>query len=245
MLLNKGSYSDVYCIKDTKNDEYVLKIFLKKGSTHFKNEVFILKGIDHPYILYMFNHNDKYDKDYILFEYCRYGDLLAYVNHFREQDLYIEQSQIKLIFKQILTGMEYLHNTCKICHRDLKLENILISEKKDDKVESIKICDFGFSSKNNIFTKYDGGTTEYLPPEFKFNEIHNGFKTDVWSLGVILYLLLKLEYPKGDLLICKQINLQTVSYLGKMLNKNARYRADISELLTDNWIDKKRKFTNL
>ena len=82
--------------------------------------------------------------------------------------------------------MKYLHEQC-ICHRDLKLENILIDERNN-----VKLIDFGFSvstpldSKLKIFC----GTPSYMAPEIVQKKEYNGFSTDVWSLGVILFLML-------------------------------------------------------
>tara|TARA_A100001015_G_C15022146_1_gene728549 strand:+ start:1696 stop:2466 length:771 start_codon:yes stop_codon:yes gene_type:complete len=240
MLLESGNYSEVHVITDLKNDQYAIKIYKKKDLDHFKNEVKILKDLNHSNIIFMFKYNSSFKQDYVLLEYCKGGDLLSYINDYYEKNNdTISLTQVKLIFKQILEGVQYLHSR-NICHRDLKLENVLIYDIKDDTINQIKICDFGFSTKNDNYCKIYSGTLEYNAPEIDKSDFPDGFKIDIWALGIILYILLKFEYPftnSKHLEICSIINLETISYLGKMLNNNPFIRSDISEILLDSWLN--------
>lgn len=97
----------------------------------------------------------------------------------------LEENQLKTFFYSILKGIQYLHSQ-SIIHRDIKLDNILL----DNHMEP-KICDFGIS---NIYKKskkiFDtGGTPAYLSPEVIKAEGDVCLKSDIWSLGVLLYLL--------------------------------------------------------
>lgn len=117
----------------------------------------------------------------MVFEYVSDGDLVKY---FKFNPL-LEEDNLKKFFYKILKGIDYLHEN-QIIHRDLKLDNILI-----DKNMNPKICDFGISSeydetKNIIDT---GGTPAYLSPEVIKAEGNVCPKSDIWSLGVLLYLL--------------------------------------------------------
>jgi len=88
-------------------------------------------------------------------------------------------------------AIKYMHSV-GVCHRDIKAENVIISDKN-----TVKIIDFGFSVR---FTPDTGlrvfcGTSYYMPPEIVLKRQYNGFKSDIWSLGVLLYLMLTSTFP--------------------------------------------------
>lgn len=87
--------------------------------------------------------------------------------------------------------MKYLHGL-NICHRDLKLENILIDERNN-----VKLIDFGFSvcSSPDQKLKIFCGTPSYMAPEIVQKKDYSGFATDIWSLGILLYVMLTGNYP--------------------------------------------------
>ena len=91
----------------------------------------------------------------------------------------------KVIFRKILEGVQACHNA-NICHRDLKMQNILFDEQFNP-----KICDFGFATfyNNNILLKDFIGTETHAAPEVLLHRPYNGFKDDIFSLGVILFTL--------------------------------------------------------
>ena len=142
--------------------------------------------------------------------------------------------------------MKYLHDI-QICHRDLKLENILIDERNN-----LKLIDFGFSvctphdSKLKIFC----GTPSYMAPEIVLKKEYNGFATDVWSLGVILYLILAGNHPfkgaserelyakigKGMYSIPEHVPHDAKRLIVKMLTFDATKRPSIKEICTDKWV---------
>ena len=87
--------------------------------------------------------------------------------------------------------MDYMHNSKKFCHRDIKIENILI-----DQNLNLKLTDFGFSCSRDIETCRDYvGTMTYMAPEIKRREKYCGTSTDVFSLGVVLFILVKGVFP--------------------------------------------------
>jgi serine/threonine protein kinase len=97
----------------------------------------------------------------------------------------LPEREAALIFKNILHGMYYLHKQ-GICHRDIKLGNILI----DPRDYSVKIIDFGFAtvSGNTELTNYCG-TPSYMCPELLKRESYIGWQADIWALGIVLYRL--------------------------------------------------------
>ncbi|KAK3271654.1 hypothetical protein CYMTET_20011, partial [Cymbomonas tetramitiformis] len=97
---------------------------------------------------------------------------------------------------QIIAGVEYLHSQ-EIIHRDLKLDNILIS---DGESLTLKLCDFGFSKSTLVHSiaKSRVGTTAYMAPETLMEAEYDGKLADVWACGVILYVMVFGEYPFND-----------------------------------------------
>jgi calcium-dependent protein kinase len=179
---NSGHKRAVKIIKkDEQEDEE--KLFL---------EVDILAKLSHPNIMLVFECYEDSTNFYIISEICEGGELfdcIAEKGHFTEKDA-------ALVMKQILSAINYSHDN-NIVHRDLKPENILLDFKSD--IAHLKIIDWGgarYFKKNKKMSKING-TPYYIAPEVldeKYDE-----KCDIWSCGVILYILLS-GYPpfNGD-----------------------------------------------
>lgn len=124
---------------------------------------------------------------YIIFEYCKGGDLAAYLKKRGK----LPEKQVRRFMKQIANGLKPL-NKLRICHRDLKLSNFLLTD--DSEHPTIKICDFGLARQR---TRQDGsmmfktlaGTPMYMAPEV-LNGNEYDERADLWSMGTILYELL-------------------------------------------------------
>ena len=145
-------------------------------------EVYILKKLKSRFvvkILEVFENNENF---LIVMEYVQGGDLLNYLKlHGR-----MPEDQCKKIFYQVVLGVKTIHQH-GILHRDIKLDNILL----DQSMNHIKICDFGVSKlvhKGEIITD-QCGTPAYLAPEIVLDKGYEGFWSDIWSLGVLLYCM--------------------------------------------------------
>ena len=115
-------------------------------------------------------------------EVCGGGDLLTYVRRRRK----LKEDTARFLFKQIVTGLAYCH-TKNVLHRDIKLDNILLTSQGD-----VKICDFGVSklvTPGERMTE-QCGTPAYIAPEVFKNQGYEGFASDIWSAGVVLYAML-------------------------------------------------------
>tara|TARA_B100001989_G_C24533917_1_gene463252 strand:+ start:140 stop:1288 length:1149 start_codon:yes stop_codon:yes gene_type:complete len=150
---------------------------------YFYNEVEIMKKIDHPNILKLLEVVKTNGNIYLILEYCNGGDMSNYINNTPYNKLDIEYC------KQIFSGLEYLYIN-KIMHRDMKPHNILIHN------NTIKISDFGFAKsfeKNELISTFCGSPLYMAPEIIKTKEYDH--KSDIWSLGVIIYELLCRKHP--------------------------------------------------
>lgn len=169
-------------------EDRALKILKKvsiKSESEFMHEISMLKCIDHPSVLKYYEcYQDEFNY-YIVTEYCKGGELLTFLIENRA----FNESVAANIMKQILSAVSYCHSK-GIVHRDLKTENILIKDASDINNVQIKIIDFGISCRIQPQEKLTStfGTPYYMAPEvFKQNYTE---KIDVWSCGVILYIIL-------------------------------------------------------
>eukprot|EP00958_Prasinococcus_capsulatus_P025738 scaffold4427_cov417-Prasinococcus_capsulatus_cf.AAC.3 len=126
-------------------------------------------------------------------EYAAGGELFSVV----QRGYFREESEKRQLFAELLAAVGYLHDSLKMCHRDLKLENVLL-----DSGFHIKICDFGVSKSLGFDSMPHSrvGTPAYSAPEVVTDEGQNaydGTMVDVWSLGVVLYILEYRTYPFG------------------------------------------------
>lgn len=170
---------------DTPGYEVAIKIINLKlipKKLHFlAQEIWSLKKVDHPNIVKILEVFKGSDKIYIVMEKINGTDLLDYL--FAIETL--NESQAAFIIKQILKAINHL-NSLGICHRDIKLENIMINQE----TMMIKLIDFGFSS---FFPKYEYlytqvGTPYYIAPEVLKGQYNKEW--DMWSLGIISFILL-------------------------------------------------------
>lgn len=170
-----------------------------KSQEQVSREIEILKSVRHPNVIGYVDCVDTQHKMYIVLEYADGGELF---DHIVKQGAFPEEDA-KTIFLQLLQGVAYLHSR-GIAHRDLKPENILVHE------GLIKITDFGLArlSENKSFMRTLCGTPQYVAPEIIMMASRQddpnadaaampGYTTsvDMWSLGVILYLLLTGRQP--------------------------------------------------
>eukprot|EP00494_Astrolonche_serrata_P033270 UN33539 len=155
-----------------------------------------MKNIHHPNVVNFYAHFASKSHIFIVIEYCDGGDLLEYLN---ERGKPISEFLCKKFMCQLLGGLEYLHGQ-GICHRDIKPENLLLNKARD----TMKIADFGLSKQicgnsNQIFVTYCGSLT-HIAPEIFVHDEEKGYdqRVDIWSAGVVLYVMLSVSYPFDD-----------------------------------------------
>ena len=194
--LGKGSYAIVKLAthKITKQ-KFAIKIYSKvslldcqKRNT-VKNEVNILKQLNHENIMKLYEVIDTPSYLYLVLEYINGGSLLDVIK--KENIHYFEEKRAIKIIVQIINGVSYCHSK-NICHRDIKLENILLI-----KGDIVKIIDFGFAIKCSIdtFNKLFCGSPSYMPPEIVNKQKYIAQYSEIWSLGVLMYAMFFGTFP--------------------------------------------------
>lgn len=180
----------------------------------------------HPHITKLYEIIFTETSVYMILEYYPSGDLFEYVTKNRN----LKVSESLRIFTQLLGAVNYLHKS-GCCHRDLKLENILL-----DKHMNVKLSDFGFTRElplaqhgaRSMLSEYCG-TGAYMAPEIVKRIPYSGIKIDIWALGVILYTMLTGEMPFDDSLETKELEYA-------IIHNKPRFLEDI-EYLDKNSID--------
>ncbi|CAM1502103.1 Fc.00g040870.m01.CDS01 [Cosmosporella sp. VM-42] len=156
-----------------------------------EREVAILKLIEHPNIMKLYDIWENRSEIYLILEYIDQGDLFTFINM---KGRLSEEVSI-YFFRQIMSAITYCHSF-NICHRDLKPENILITADLQ-----IKIADFGMAALHQTDTHQLAtacGSPHYAAPELLKNRQYRGDRADIWSMGVILYAMLSATLPFDD-----------------------------------------------
>ena len=247
--LGHGSYGQVKRVKNLNlQEERAMKIVSKKSQTS-QNEIDILRKISHPNISNVFEIFEDSRKYYIMMEYLEGGELFDVII---SQGFFSELDAAH-IMKQILSAVNYLHSK-QIVHRDLKPENIMLTNKPIDNKFEIKIIDFGTATMyepSQPLTKFIG-TSYYIAPEV-IKENYNE-KCDVWSCGIILYILLcgyppfngqsnvdifhhiKHSEPVFEGEEWADITREAIDLIKNMLNKNPAERITAEQCLEHKWL---------
>ena len=231
-MLGNGNFGKVRLYRDRKQKDllFAIKTLKKETLTRsyfelIKNEVNILSNLDHPNIVKYFG---VYEDDYyihILMEYLKGYDLYKIIA-LKKYTGFDEKDICEIIY-QLLQALSFIHNQ-NIIHRDIKPENILFASKKD--YSTLKLIDFGLSAYMDK-SKSIVGTPYYMAPEM--TEGHSYPQSDIWSLGVIVYLSLTGKYPFEA-----KENENLFQIIKKHLTKDYHKRMTTSECLNHAWITK-------
>ena len=186
--IGEGNFGKVkLCIYKPTGEEFAIKILNKeKIKDKMKNTFFkendISKKFNNINVIYVFEIFEDNENFYLVMEYCKKGELFDYiVQHQR-----LSENEASIFFYQLINGVEHIHNK-GIAHRDLKPENLLLTNEK-----ILKIIDFGLSHEYNgsELLKTKCGSPSYAAPEIICCPYYDGFKTDIWCCGIILYAML-------------------------------------------------------
>jgi len=254
--LGEGSYGTVDKVlhKQTKAIRAMKKINKKNATSteaEIINEIEMLKKLDHLNLVKIYEFYNT-DNDYcIITDFCKDGELFDKI----QQHGPFNEKQAAYIIYQLLSAINFCHSS-NIIHRDLKPENILIDTIKEDNLYDIKVVDFGTAKMfdRNVSEKRRIGSSYYMAPEVLLKSYSE--KCDIWSVGVILYILLSKCPPfngKNDNEIYKNIKIgeydmtktpwnkiskQAKSLISKLLEMNVKERLSAEQALKHDWFNK-------
>ncbi|KAI9364379.1 kinase-like domain-containing protein, partial [Zopfochytrium polystomum] len=203
------------------------------------------KKLDHPNVINLYQVIETENECYVIMEYAAGGELVEYI---AAKD-YLTEKEARRFFRQIISAMDHCH-LANVVHRDLKLENLLLNEHKD-----ILISDFGlgrtYDPNSDEYLKTFCGTPNYAAVELISGTPYNGVKSDVWAMGVVLYIMMTGKPPfTGENISALYSKIKAVDYkcpdyfskelralLAKMLKKDPKLRTDMAGLRNDPWVN--------
>ncbi|XP_073270948.1 CBL-interacting serine/threonine-protein kinase 3-like isoform X1 [Primulina huaijiensis] len=255
--IGRGSFAKVKLAKNSETGQSVaLKILNKdmvlehKMAEQIKREIATMKLIKHPNVIRLYEVMASKTKIFIIMEFVTGGELFdTIVKHGRMQE-----DEARKYFQQLINAVDYCHSR-GVFHRDLKLENLLL-----DTEGNLKVSDFGLSALSQQI-RDDGllhttcGTPNYVAPEVLNDRGYDGATADMWSCGVILFVLLAGYLPFND---CNLTELYSkissakftrpswfssgaIKLITRILEPNPEKRITPSEILEDEWFKKDYK----
>ncbi|KAL8572558.1 hypothetical protein ACOMHN_040462 [Nucella lapillus] len=247
--IGKGNFAKVKLAKHVPTGkEVAIKIIDKtqlnpSSLQKLFREVRIMKLLDHPNIVKIFEVIETEKTLYLVMEYASGGEVFDYlVAHGR-----MKEKEARAKFRQIVSAVQYCHQK-HIVHRDLKAENLLL-----DGDMNIKIADYGFSNEFVPGNKLDTfcGSPPYAAPELFQGKKYDGPEVDVWSLGVILYTLVSGSLPfdgqnlkelrervlRGKYRIPFYMSTDCENLLKKFLVLNPQKRLSLENIMKDRWMN--------
>ena len=235
-FLGEGSFASVFEVQNKFTGIKCAMKVIKKNDSCSKddeqeilNEINILKKMDHPNILKIFEFYSNKEEYSIVTELCEGGELFQEII---DKGPFSEKYSAYVMY-QILSAVNYCHNM-NIIHRDLKPENILITDKNEIGLPTIKICDFGTSKiiEKGAVQRSLVGSSYYIAPEvIKKNYTE---KCDIWSCGVILYILLSARPPfagDNDKEIMKNVSVGSYNIYCEPFDKVSKDAIDLIQRL--------------
>ena len=234
--LGQGAFGSAFKVLNTEDQkEYVLKeINLSDNpeeNAQTENEGRLLAKINSEHVVRFYDSFIENNKYYLVMEYCDSNSLSHFIEDYKNQDRLIPERTVLDIFLQICLGLKEVHSH-NIIHRDLKPDNVFISENL-----KIKIGDFGISKETEANKKYAqtvAGTLIYMSPEI-VQGLKYTSKTDIWSMGCILYELCTLTYIFPAL---SQVLLINSIVNKKPKNIDSKFYGSELQLLIDQLLEK-------
>jgi calcium/calmodulin-dependent protein kinase I len=247
--IGEGSTSTVYLAEATNNSGlYAVKSInkaqrLDKAHTLLLiSEINILRKLNHPSILKLFSVYEDKENLYLVMEYFASGDLF----HRILRNGQLSERDSARFMKELLEVLEYIHKK-GIVHRDIKLENIVMTQETGVK---FKLIDFGLSYESEKLQNMRCGSPGYIAPEILRNQNYN-HKIDIYSAGVVLYIMLYGKNPfcasnmysimekniKGRIQFDNSASEDAIEIMRMALNKNPKKRPSASKILKHPWFN--------
>ncbi|WCJ20578.1 CBL-interacting protein kinase 3 [Euphorbia peplus] len=255
--IGEGTFAKVKFARNSETGEPVAlkildkeKVLKHKMAEQIKREIATMKLIKHPNVVQLYEVMGSRTKIFIVMEFVTGGELFdKIVNHGR-----MREDEARRYFQQLINAIDYCHSR-GVYHRDLKPENLLL-----DSYGNLKVSDFGLSALSQQ-VRDDGllhttcGTPNYVAPEVLNDRGYDGATADMWSCGVILFVLLAGYLPFDDsnlMNLYKKISaaeftcppwlsFDAMKLITRILDPNPMTRITVSELLEHEWFKKDYK----
>ncbi|KAL1785722.1 sperm motility kinase X-like isoform X2 [Sigmodon hispidus] len=243
--LGKGSLGKVKLALHLMTQTLVAIKILKRGTSTdplISSETELLKALQHPHITQLLQVIQTKHKIYLVMECASRGPLLKQITKCG----HLEEEEARTLFRELTLAIKYIHSH-NIAHRDIKPENILV-----DSEGHIKLSDFGLGKRFASGEKAKGfwGTMEYCAPEVFGHTQYDGLPTDIWSLGVVLYLLVtgylpfrETEHSKMKSLILSRncciphhLSPELQDLLNQLMTVDPTKRPSIMEVMAHPWL---------
>lgn len=250
--IGEGTFAKVKFAQNTETGESVAMKVLDRSTIikhkmvdQIKREISIMKLVRHPYVVRLHEVIATRTKIYIILEFITGGELFDKIVHHGR----LSEAESRRYFQQLIDAVDYCHIK-GVYHRDLKPENLLL-----DSQGNLKISDFGLSASPgegvNIL-KTTCGTPNYVAPEVLSHKGYDGAVADIWSCGVILYVLMAGYLPfdevdlttlyakidKADFSCPSWFPVGAKSLIHRILDPNPQTRIQIEEIRNDEWFRK-------
>ncbi|XP_042497156.1 CBL-interacting serine/threonine-protein kinase 8-like isoform X2 [Macadamia integrifolia] len=250
--IGEGTFAKVKFAQNTETGESVAMkvldrrtIIKHKMVDQIKREISIMKLVRHPYVVHLHEVLASRTKIYIILEFITGGELFDKIVHRRR----LSETEARRYFQQLIDGVGYCHSK-GVYHRDLKPENLLL-----DSHGNLKISDFGLSAlpaQGVSLLHTTCGTPNYVAPEVLSHKGYDGAVADVWSCGVILYILMAGYLPfdeidlttlyfkieKAEFSCPSWFSVGAQSLIHRILDPNPETRIRIEEMRKDEWFRK-------
>ena len=248
-ILGTGTYGEVQLVQRIGSKTlYALKIIKKSLAASVVplkvlfREIAVHKTLNHPNIVRLLDHLEDRAKLYLVLEYVEKGSLFDLIR----KKIKLSEQEACDIFTQICTGLNYLHKN-NLLHRDLKAENLLISQNN-----IVKICDFGWSAQSGETRQTFCGTLDYMSPEMLRSQPHT-YKVDIWALGILLYEMLhgsspfRAPNPKSMLRLISEnrysvgnhVSVSARELIARILQEDPEARPSINDILKSQWVQQR------
>ncbi|KAL2665044.1 hypothetical protein GLYMA_02G234800v4 [Glycine max] len=198
-LLGQGTFAKVYYARSTiTNQSVAVKVIdkdkvIKNGQAdHIKREISVMRLIKHPNVIELFEVMATKSKIYFVMEYAKGGELFKKVAKGK-----LKEEVAHKYFRQLVSAVDFCHSR-GVYHRDIKPENILLDENENLKVSDFRLSALAESKRQDGLLHTTCGTPAYVAPEVIKRKGYDGAKADIWSCGVVLFVLLAGYFPFHD-----------------------------------------------
>ncbi|KAJ7968717.1 Non-specific serine/threonine protein kinase [Quillaja saponaria] len=252
-MLGKGTFAKVYHGRNLRSGQSVaIKVVDKEKILRvglidqIKREISVMRLVRHPNIVQLYEVMASKTKIYFAMEYVKGGELFKKVLKGK-----LKEDVARKYFQQLIAAVDFCHSR-GVYHRDLKPENLLLDANGD-----LKVSDFGLSAlwdskRNDGLLHTTCGTPAYVAPEVIHKKGYDGPKADIWSCGVVLFVLLAGYLPfhdsnliemyrkisKGDFRCPNWFPPEVKKLLSRILDPNPHSRLDIAKLKENSWFKK-------